>query len=287
MTQQDSIPLDITISRWFDAPPDAVYRQWIEVDALKDWFAPQTCQGLEAKADARVGGAWTVTFQSASGERLTEYGIYKELVPYSRLVMTLTQSFVAAGELTITVTLEDSDGGTLMRFHQTGFTDAHYRNSIAEGWLGCFEKLADRFDAGKVAEIRTLFQAWFEASMRKDLDASMAPIASEVVSYEHSTPLEVRDIEAIRAECKTGFDRSGPDFRWDIPDLEIIVRGDIAVTWGLNRMADHVDGVVRNEMWSRGTRIFQRIDGSWRMIHQHLSFPMDPQTGKARLDLIP
>lgn len=287
MTKQGSKPIDIVISRWFDVAPHVVFRQWTEADALKDWFAPLTYQGVEARADARVGGTWMVTFQSPSGERLSEHGVYKEIVPYSKLVMTLNQSFVAAGELTITVTLEASQGGTLMRFQQTGFTDDRHRDGVAEGWLGCLDKLASRLEASSVDEIRSLFENWYAASTRKDLDASMAPIADDVVSYEHSMPLEVRDVDAIRAECKIGFDRSGPAFRWDIPDLRIIVRGDLAVTWGLNRMADHADGVARTEMWSRGTRIFQRIDGAWRMIHQHLSFPMDPQTGMARLDLVP
>ena len=59
------------------------------------------------------------------------------------------------------------------------------------------------------------------------------------------------------------------------------------MTWGLNRMADYADGVVKSEMWSRGTRIFQRVDGRWQMIHQHVSFPMDPATGRARFYLVP
>ena len=141
-------------------------------------------------------------------------------------------------------------------------------------------------DAGSKAEIETLFADWFAASERKDLDAAMAPIAETVVSYEHSVPLEVRDIAAMREECRNGFDRAGPEFRWDIPDLEILVRGDIAVTWGLNRMADYESGKLRSEMWSRGTRIFQRIDGAWKLIHQHVSFPVD-QSGLARKDLTP
>lgn len=93
-------------------------------------------------------------------------------------------------------------------------------------------------DARSKAEIEKLFADWFAASERKDLDAAMEPIADTITSYEHSLPLEVRDIAAMREECRKGFDQASPEFRWDIPDLEIIVRGDIAVTWGLNRMAD-------------------------------------------------
>jgi hypothetical protein len=77
--------------------------------------------------------------------------------------------------------------------------------------------------------------------------------------------------------------KAGPEFRWDVPGMEIIVRGDIAVTG-----AEPDGGVGRrlSEMWSRGTRIFQRIDGASKMIHQHVSFQsIRPRT--TRMDLEP
>ena len=46
-------------------------------------------------------------------------------------------------------------------------------------------------------------------------------------------------------------------------------------------------GKERFESWSRGTRVMQKIGGKWKMIHQHLSYPLDPQTGQARTDLKP
>lgn len=130
-------------------------------------------------------------------------------------------------------------------------------------------------------EIRALHTAWFEASERKDLDASMAPIADDVVSYEHEMPLQYRGVDALRETCRAGFEKSATELRWDIPDLQIVVRGDIAVTWGLNRMRNREPGKPAYELWSRGTRIFQRRDGRWQMIHQHVSFPYDQQTGRA------
>src|SRR5690606_13558487 len=131
-------------------------------------------------------------------------------------------------------------------------------------------------------ELRELFADWFRASERKDLDAAMQPIANDVLSYEHESPLAYRGIDALRATCKAGFEHMSEGFRWEVPDLRVVVRGDIAVTWGLNHM--HGPGV---EMWSRGTRVFQKVDGHWRMIHQHVSFPYDPGSGAAKLDLRP
>lgn len=130
-------------------------------------------------------------------------------------------------------------------------------------------------------EIRELHAAWFKASEAKDLDASMAPIADDVVSYEHETPLQYRSVDALRETCRAGFEKSAGELRWDIPDLQILIRGDIAVTWGLNRMWNREPGKPAYELWSRGTRIFQRRDGRWQMIHQHVSFPYDQETGRA------
>lgn len=145
--------------------------------------------------------------------------------------------------------------------------------------------LDDQPDAGE-GEIRELHDRWFAASAARDLDATMAVIAPTVVSYEHSAPLQYTDVDAIREECRTGFEQARGDFDWSIPDLQILVRGDLAVAWGLNRMADTVDG-VESVRWSRGTRVFQKLDGSWLMVHQHVSFPFQPATGQAALDLVP
>ena len=115
----------------------------------------------------------------------------------------------------------------------------------------------------------------------------MDPIAASFVSYEREAPLEYTSIDEIRAVCARGFEAMEGDFRWDIPDLHVIVRDDIAITWGLNRMRAEMVGKPTFEGYSRGTRVFQKVGGSWKMIHQHVSFPFDPATGKVKMDLRP
>ena len=135
--------------------------------------------------------------------------------------------------------------------------------------------------------IRRLHDEWFDASAAKDLDRSMAPIASSIVSYEHSIPLQFDDIAQIREECQRGFELAGDDFRWTVPKLKVVVDGDLAVTWGLNRMANRLPDGREEVTWSRGTRVFQRSADRWLMTHQHVSFPVDPTTGLAATELTP
>ena len=136
-------------------------------------------------------------------------------------------------------------------------------------------------------EIRQLHEDWFEASHRKDLDASMAPISTSIVSYEHSVPLQCTSIDDIREECARGFELAGADFSWTVPDLRVVSDGDLAVAWGLNRMTDRRPDGTESTTWSRGTRVFERDGGRWRLIHQHVSFPLDPETGLAATGLTP
>ncbi|WBB68297.1 SgcJ/EcaC family oxidoreductase [Micromonospora sp. WMMD812] len=136
-------------------------------------------------------------------------------------------------------------------------------------------------------EVRALHQRWFDATAAKDLDGLMRPVAEAVVPYEHEQPLEHVGRDRLREVCANGLDASDGTVTWTVPELTLLVRDDLAVSWGLNRMtAQHGNG-GEAESWSRGTRVFQRTDQGWELIHQHVSFPFDPDTGRARTDLAP
>lgn len=136
-------------------------------------------------------------------------------------------------------------------------------------------------------EIRKVFQAWSKETQAKDIDGLMSHIADDVVSYEHDAPLQYIGVDKVREVCQNGFNSVEGEFGLDFPDLKIMVRDDIAVTWGLNHMQVQEPSGKKIDNWSRGTRIFQKIDDEWKVIHQHVSFPYDPESGEAKIDLTP
>jgi uncharacterized protein (TIGR02246 family) len=287
----------LEIERDFAASPALLFRQWTESEGLRAWFAPSGYEVLSAAADPRPGGAWEVRYRSESGTVISEAGRFLVLEPPSRLVLTLQHRFAdgrRGPETQITVSFADVDGRSRMRFVQTGIESEPMRDGLLEGWGSCFDQLDRRLAAAAGAreaqtgdvetEIRALFAAWWDESAAMDIDATMARIAPGVVSYEHQAPLVHRGREAVRASCQGGFDAMramGGAFRWEVEDLQIVARQDIAVAWGINIMRVTKDGTSIHESRSRGTWLFRRQDGEWQVMHQHFSYPVDPESGQA------
>ena len=98
---------------------------------------------------------------------------------------------------------------------------------------------------------------WFDRTAAKDLDGLMSHIADDVVSYKHEEPLQYLGVDSVRGVCKRGLDAASGAVGWDVPNLKILVRGDIAVAWGLNHMrAQQPDGKT-DDSWS-GARGYSR-----------------------------
>jgi uncharacterized protein (TIGR02246 family) len=139
-----------------------------------------------------------------------------------------------------------------------------------------------------VDEIRAVQDRWIEQTATGDLDGMMGRIGDDVVSYEHGTRLEYAGRGAVREVCAAGLEAGGgTDIHWTIPELTVLTRDDLAVSWGL----DHISGTGPDGKpfanWSRGTRVFRRGEQGWQLIHQHVSYPVDHESGRALLDLRP
>ena len=139
-------PEIITIERVFDAPRSLVFEHWVDPRELAQWFAPDGFVVIHCDVDPTPGGKWRVDFRAADGHVHTERGEFVKIVAPELLIFTLTQS--SGGDTgpatTVTVTLSEVEGGTLMRFQQSGYTATAVRDANAQGWRECFGKLAHK-----------------------------------------------------------------------------------------------------------------------------------------------
>jgi uncharacterized protein YndB with AHSA1/START domain len=121
MTDTSRAPTPVTIH--IKAPRVAVYRALTDAAAIAEWRAPDDMTSHVHEFDAREGGAFRIslTYEDATRAGKTEshtdtyHGHFAELVPDEKVVEVMsfeTTDPDLLGEMTITTTLSDADGGT-------------------------------------------------------------------------------------------------------------------------------------------------------------------------------
>jgi uncharacterized protein YndB with AHSA1/START domain len=76
----------VRLHRVLRAPPERVYRAFLDADALAKWMAPNGFTGKVHRLDARVGGAYRMSFTNFTTRASHSFGgEYLELVPHQRI----------------------------------------------------------------------------------------------------------------------------------------------------------------------------------------------------------
>jgi uncharacterized protein YndB with AHSA1/START domain len=141
------------VSRLIRAPRDAVYRALVDARAVSRWKAPDgmTCQVHEF--DARVGGAIRVGLSydepTSTGKTTTRtdtyHGRFTKLVVNEQVVEIdefETSDPAMQGEMTITISLRDANGGTEVFGVHEGLPSGVSITDNEAGWRMALAKLA-------------------------------------------------------------------------------------------------------------------------------------------------
>jgi ketosteroid isomerase-like protein len=122
------------------------------------------------------------------------------------------------------------------------------------------------------AEILALGYALHIAHANKDPEGIAASYAPHAVIYNLEPPLSH---DGISVERKREWLAT-----WDSPidlaaqNFNVVVSGDHAYGHGNLRMSGKKKGVDHPvSFWMRATMCFERIDGKWRIVHEHNSVP--------------
>jgi len=134
----------VQLHRVLRAPPERVYRAFLEPDAMAKWLPPFgfTCQVHQL--EPRVGGTHRMSFRNFStGHGHSFGGEYLELVPNEKL--RYTDRFddpTLSGTLEVTVTLRAVLCGTELSILQTGIPEAIPTEMCYLGWQESLAQLA-------------------------------------------------------------------------------------------------------------------------------------------------
>jgi uncharacterized protein (TIGR02246 family) len=136
-------------------------------------------------------------------------------------------------------------------------------------------------------EIAAIVDARAAAIRAGDAEAIAARIAPDVVSFDVIVPLRSLGAGAVRERLQRWFDSYDGHIGCEVRDLVVRADGDVAFSHALMGMSGTLKSGTAVSMWVRSTIGWERRDGRWLAVHEHMSDPMDPDTGKTRIDLEP
>jgi uncharacterized protein YndB with AHSA1/START domain len=126
----------LRLHRVLRAPPERVYRAFLDPVALAKWLPPNGFTCTVHQFDARVGGSYRMSFthfSSGNGHSFT--GTYRELVPGERIKYNdRFEDPGMPGEMTTTITLRAVSCGTELQVVQEGLPEAIPVEQCYLGW---------------------------------------------------------------------------------------------------------------------------------------------------------
>jgi ketosteroid isomerase-like protein len=137
------------------------------------------------------------------------------------------------------------------------------------------------------AAIRELIDRFAHAFRAKDIAGCMSVFSPEIISFDIVPPLQTVGAARFVKHWKEFFGSYAGPLAAEFPDIKIIAGDDVAFSYCLHRIAGTLKSGGSTDYWLRWTAGWQKIDGQWLVVHEHVSVPTDLRSGKALMELKP
>jgi uncharacterized protein YndB with AHSA1/START domain len=126
----------VRFHRVLRAPPERVYRAFLDAEAKAKWLPPNGFTGKVHHLDARVGGGYRMSFTNFStGQSHGFGGTYVELTPHERIrYIDQFDDPNLPDEMMVTITLKAVSCGTELHVAQEGLPDVIPVEQCHLGW---------------------------------------------------------------------------------------------------------------------------------------------------------
>ncbi|MFC6168019.1 SRPBCC family protein [Acinetobacter terrestris] len=130
------MPSTVKLHRVFTAPPERVFRAFIDPDALVKWMAPHGFTAKVHHLDAKVGGSYKMSFSNfTTGTSQSFGGTYHEIMPNQ--LLRYTDQFDdpnLPGQIEVTIQFHPVSVGTEVHITQSGIPDVIPAEACYLGW---------------------------------------------------------------------------------------------------------------------------------------------------------
>ncbi|MGR4069307.1 nuclear transport factor 2 family protein [Halomonas sp. LR3S48] len=137
------------------------------------------------------------------------------------------------------------------------------------------------------AAVLEQLESWTDAVRAQDIDAIVAHYAADIVAFDAITKLQFKGVEAYRDHWLTCMEMCPGPMVFELHEVMIHADDQVAFCHALHRCGGTNDKGEPQTGWLRMTSGYRRIEGEWKIVHEHFSVPFDMQSGKALSDLEP
>jgi uncharacterized protein (TIGR02246 family) len=123
-------------------------------------------------------------------------------------------------------------------------------------------------------EIRALIEDWVAAVRAENREAIRAEHDPEILMFDVPPPFSSQGLDAYMATWELFFSRPERAPSFGLRDVKVTAGNDVGFATASGRCLDLAPAAgKRDELAFRLTMGFRKIDGRWRIVHEHHSLP--------------
>ena len=109
--------------------------------------------------------------------------------------------------------------------------------------------------------------------------------ASEEVSvYDFVPPLQYKGVSAVHDDFNNFF-ANAKDPKGEFVELVVVTDGKMGMARSIQHFTWKDKDDKPQEATIRVTDVFHKVNGKWKVMHTHISVPVDPKTGQGQMNL--
>ena len=123
--------------------------------------------------------------------------------------------------------------------------------------------------------IKALLEAWADAVRRRDVPAIVAHHEPDMVMFDLPPPLQCKGIKAYEQTWDLLFRYLNPETAFDFQELAVTAGQDVAFAVAVMRCGpdSSSNSADKDGFLFRLTVGLRKVDGDWRIAHEHHSVP--------------
>jgi ketosteroid isomerase-like protein len=125
------------------------------------------------------------------------------------------------------------------------------------------------------SQIKAIIEAWADAVRRHDYSGILAHHEQDIVMFDVPPPLQSRGMDEYKKTWDLFFRHHKPSQAFDIEELAITAGENVAFAVAIMRCGSGASSgpPVEGGFLFRLTIGLRRVDGDWRIAHEHHSVP--------------